>query len=166
MDLLAFPSFITLLCCKQFPLWKWILWVIFQISWIESSLPLASRSTRFSFSLSAAAVFNLTPKAPVTSLLASAAHVSGLALYGCMDSAHFLALIRDSKVASASGFRTTNGWPVAKAWAANGRGVLKKCSRSQMSLTNFTTAKDHQGVCVIHPFNVIAALLIGIKQHQ
>lgn len=60
---------------------------------------------------SALAVDKRTPSAPVTNLRANAAHVSGLALYGCKNNALFLALALDSTVACVNGFSLTNEWP-------------------------------------------------------
>lgn len=71
--------------------------------------PFASLNTRRSLANSSGDVFSFTPNAPVTKRLANAAQVSGRCRYGCNELEHFLALDRDSAVASVNGFITTNG---------------------------------------------------------
>lgn len=131
--------------------------------------PLASRSTRRSFSRSSGAVFSRTPSAVVTSRRARAAHVSGRGRYGCSEEEHLRALVRDSTVASASGFSLTKVCPLASTSAA-GKGKVKFIKiwklKGRFFLTDFGTAKHGQGVRVVHPLDVEARLFVLRKEHH
>lgn len=76
---------------------------------IKPISPLAIFKIFFSASLSSLEVGNLTPKAPVTSLLARAGQVSGLGLYGNKDSADRLAFVFESGVPSFNDLVFTKG---------------------------------------------------------
>lgn len=131
--------------------------------------PLASRRTRRSFSRSSGAVFSRTPSAVVTSRRARAAHVSGRGRYGCSEEEHLRALVRDSTVASASGFSLTKVCPLASTSAAGKSNLFKKNQILKLTgrfLTDFGTAKHGQGVRVVHPLDVEARLFVLRKEHH